>query len=166
MEEDSFDAKRKSIIDLSSVDMNKALQAANAMIEDHPEEAGFWSARSYLFWKSKKYPEAIDDIDKAIALCPSEPASYFEKSDYLISLGDFLGAISLLSQAIEIGERSEFFYYEPTCRAFRAFCFCKLGDFERARADLASLTVENPIWIDQLRTKAELLEACERRHLD
>jgi len=78
----------------------------------------------------------------------------------------FDGAAAHFTRGIELSIEGTFDYYLDACRLMRAFCYCRLCKFVEAEADLRLVEYENPVWVDKLRTKSELLEACRQRRLD
>lgn len=157
---------RKKIIAACRESVTKALLIANEWIASQPEEANAWSMRAYVHAYAKDYDKALLDIGEAIKLAPDEPSHLFDKSRYAINFFDYEVAIESLTCAIRKGQNYNFHYYESTCYLFRALCFCKIGQFEKAEADLDNVEDEQPFWIDKLRSKPDLLLACRLRTID
>lgn len=157
---------RKEIILLARQQPQLALDRANNLLTEFPNEVWTWSLRSDVYHTSGDLENAISDIDQAIRIRFDEPSTHSTKARYCIQTSDFEGAILSLSNAIEIGEKLRFFYFDSWCRFNRAFCYCKVGDFGAAEKDLRAVDDDMQTWIDRLRSKAELLEACRNRRLD
>jgi tetratricopeptide (TPR) repeat protein len=158
---------REDIIYLARHQPDLALQQADDLVEDHPEEAWAWSLRSDVYDTRGDFEHAMSDIDYAIYLRFDEPSSHFSKAKYLVAIRNFEDAIYSFSNVIEISGKIQWLYYESACRFVRAYCYCRIGDYEAARYDLNCIKNDDfDYWIDRLRSKAELLEACEIRYLD
>jgi tetratricopeptide (TPR) repeat protein len=158
--------KREEIIYLARQSPELALERANALIAERPDEIWTWSLRSYVYETKGDFEKAFSDINKAINIEFNEPDLHFHKARYFLKLEDYYSALISFSDAINIGEDLHFSYYDGTCRFMRALCYCKIGDFEAAEPDLAKVEDYMVCWIDRLRTKAELLEACRNRQID
>jgi tetratricopeptide (TPR) repeat protein len=156
----------EDIVALARQNSDLAFEQINKIIEEKPDEYWAWSLRSYVYSTIGDFENAIDDIDHAINIEFYEPSNHQEKAIILIQTNDISGAIYCLSNSIEIGEKFDISYYESYCRFIRAFCYCKIGDFFSAEQDLLMVDDEDTAWIDRLRTKAELLEACRNQRLD
>jgi tetratricopeptide (TPR) repeat protein len=156
----------EDIIRLVRQDPDLALDRANDLVENMPQEVWTWSLRSYVHRVRKYYDNAFSDIDHAIEICFENPASHTQKANHLLDIHKFEAAISSYSNAIAIGEKINDSYLDELCRFKRAYCYCKIGDFETAEADLNVVDDDMRFWFDRLRTKADLLRACENRRLD
>lgn len=156
----------EDIVRLVRQDTDLALDRANDLVEGMPQELWTWSLRSYVHSVRKDYDNAFSDIDHAIDICFDYPASHAEKAKYLLDIRKFEAAIYSYSTAIEIGEKTNDLYIDELCRFERAYCYCRIGDFEAAEADLNVIDDDMRFWFDRLRTKADLLRACENRRLD
>lgn len=161
-----FQSQKKQIIVECRHNLSGALEMANRWIELEPHEPDAWSARSYVYGYLKDYVRALADISEAINLAPEEPCHNFSKANLAISNKDYDLAITALTMSITKGKENNFSYYEEPSYFRRAFCYCKIGDFEMAKADLLVVSDNEPSWIDKLRSKAELMEACKKRHFD
>lgn len=158
-------AHSEKIVLLAKTDPEEALVCSSKLVSELPDEAWTWSLRSHVYRRLKDLDSALSDINKAIELKHNEPASHFEKSWYLIDLERFKDAIECLTTAIEIGKENDFLYYNDTCLFFRAFSYCKIGLFDKAEADLAGIDDDMHMWIDRLRSKPELIDACLNKRL-
>ena len=145
---------------------DEALQRSNVLIAELPNEAWPWSLRSHVQSIRGDIEAAIADIDRAILKRFDEPGSHCDRARYLIKKSDFNEAIASFSNAIKIGKDVDFLYHESLSRFMRAFCYCKIGDYKSAGDDLLLLDDDTSAWIDRLRSKAELLEACRVGYLD
>jgi tetratricopeptide (TPR) repeat protein len=157
---------REEIIFLARSDAKTALEKATNLIHERPNEAWVWSIRSFVHETRNDFDSALNDINMALDINFDEPSTHFEKAGIFLKIEDYYSALVSLSDAINIGEALKFSYYDSTCRFMRALCYCKMGDFEAAEADLEKVEDDMVGWVDRLRTKAELLEACHNRQLD
>jgi tetratricopeptide (TPR) repeat protein len=157
---------QEDIIGLARTDPKLALERANALVKELPREAWTWSIRSHVHETKNDFQNAISDINRALKLNFNEPANHFHKAKIFIDLKDYNESISSFSNAIDVSENNNFPYYIQICHFMRAFCYCKLGEFEAAECDLQYVGDDMQAWIDRLRSKAELLEACRNRQLD
>jgi tetratricopeptide (TPR) repeat protein len=156
----------EEIIRLARQKPELALEKANALVAERPDDAWTWSLRSYVFETRNEYKRALQDINRSIDIKPEEPAAHFEKANLFIELQMFEAAISSFSEAIEIGKKYQFFYYDQSSRLMRAFCYCKIGDFDSAASDLENVDDDMETWIDRMRSKDELQQACRNQRLD
>lgn len=159
-------AIREEVIYLARQKPAVALERANVLVAELPCEVWTWSLRAHVNDSIGDSENAIIDIDQAIAIQFNEPGSHCDKARYCVKNSDFEGAIYSFSNAIEIGKKLQFHYHESLSMFMRAFCYCKTGDFTSAKKDLDDLDDDMQMWIDRLRSKHELLEACRNRHLD
>jgi tetratricopeptide (TPR) repeat protein len=157
---------REEIIYLARQNPKFALERANALVFERPNEIWTWSLRSYVYETNNDLENAFSDINNAIDIEFNEPSLHFHKGRYFLKLQDYCNARVSFSDAIDIGVKLNFSYNDSTCYFMRALCYCKIGDFEAAKADLDKVDDDMVGWIDRLRTKAELLEACQKRQLD
>jgi tetratricopeptide (TPR) repeat protein len=157
---------REEIIYLGRREPELALKRASALVSERPNELWTWSLRSAVYEQMGLYDEALSDIDKAIEIEFNEPCSHYEKAGIYLEIKDYYSALASLSDAIDVGNSLNFPYYDSSCRFKRAFCYCIIGDFEAAEADLHKVEDDMVCWIDRLRTKFELMEACRNRRLD
>lgn len=156
----------ENIVRIARRDPDLAFEKVSKIIEDQPNEYWTWLLRSYVSKIKGDLTKCKNDIDTAISIDFNQPDSHQEKAIVYLNDGNFNQAIYYFTNAIEIGEKIGTSYYESYCRFLRAFCYCKIGDFIAAELDLSMVDDEDSTWIDRLRTKAELLEACRKRHLD
>jgi tetratricopeptide (TPR) repeat protein len=157
---------REEIIYLTRQQPDLAIERANAIVDKLPDEAWTWSMRSYVYKATGDLEKALSDINKAIELNFVEPANHFYKAQYFIDLGNFQLAIESLDNAIKIGEKYGFPYYNQTSLFFRALCNCRIGNFDTAERDLQVVDDDMQMWVDRLRSKTELMDACRNGRLD
>jgi tetratricopeptide (TPR) repeat protein len=157
--------KSEAIIFLLKSDPKAALTEASKLIEKQPDEAWTWSTRALVHERIGDIKAALADIDQALVVDFDQPSNHFKKAWILISIQQYDDAIISLTTALDIGNRFEFYYYNSTCLFFRSVCYCRIGDFDRAQVDIESVDEDMTIWVDKLRTTAEIVEACKLRHL-
>lgn len=156
----------EDIVYLARQNPDLAFERVNQLVNEQPNEYWTWSLRSYVYNTRGDFENAINNIDKAINIEFNEPSNHQEKAMLFFEQNDIYEAIYYFTNAIEIGKKQDVSYYDSYCRFMRAFCYCKIGDFVAAEQDLFIVDDDDAIWIDRLRTKAELLEVCRNRHLD
>jgi tetratricopeptide (TPR) repeat protein len=157
---------QEDIIGLARTDPKLALERANALVKELPREAWTWSIRSHVHETKNDFQNAISDINRALKLNFNEPANHFHKAKIFIDLKDYNESISSFSNAIDVSENNNFLYYIQICRFMRAFCYCKIGDFDSAASDLENVDDDMETWIDRMRSKDELQQACRNQRLD
>lgn len=157
---------REEIIYLARKNPEVALERSNALLAEFPEEVWTWALRSHVHDTKGDFENSMSDIDQAINIRFDEPGSHCDKARLLMQATEFEAAIHSFSNAIEIGKNLEFYYYESICMFMRAFCYCKVGDFVRAEADLKMVDDDMQTWIDRLRSKTDLMEACRNKRLE
>jgi tetratricopeptide (TPR) repeat protein len=157
---------REEIIYLARKNPEIALERSNALLAEFPEEVWTWALRSHVYETRGDFENSMADIDQAINIRFDEPGSHCDKARLLMQASEFENAINSFSNAIEIGKKLEFYYYDSICIFLRAFCYCKIQDFARAEADLQMVDDDMQTWIDRLRSKTELVEACHNKRLD
>ncbi len=157
---------KQDIIYLARNNSQLALERANKLVKEWPDKVWVWWLRSDVYEIIGDFKNAMSDVDYAINKWPDEIGGHFKKAGYLVKISDYEGAVYYFSNAIEIGSKLEWYYYDSASRFKRAFCYCKIGQFEAAELDLEKVDDDTMAWIDCLRTKAELLEACRNRTMD
>lgn len=165
MQEYDGEADRR-IVELARTAPEDALRQAHSLTDQFPLETRAWASLAYVQIRMGDYVNALLSAKQAEQLAPLEPANQFDLGRIYIRLQKFEEAKSHFTKGIELCIKQDFNYYLDACQLMRAFCFCKLGRFSEAESDLLHVEYESPIWIDKLRTKAELIEACRRRRLD
>lgn len=140
----------------------EAMNLASEMIERHPESMDVWSLRAYLHGRSGNYSEAIADLTRAIEINPLEPHLFYDRGLKHLAQNDFEAAVLDFGKGLNLCEYYNSDYYREPLHFLRAEAFCKLGKKHEALRDLERVQTTFTSWTYKLRTKAELLEECNR----
>jgi tetratricopeptide (TPR) repeat protein len=151
---------------LADNDIMTAFERCSQLINENPRSDWPYSLRSYVNTRLGKYEEGLSDIEMAIKISPENPINYLKKASYLSSQNNFLEAIVSYSDCIEFDRKSKLYYFETFCLLERAFCYCKIAEFERAEEDLLKLDDDMQTWSGRIWTKADLLEACRSKQME
>jgi tetratricopeptide (TPR) repeat protein len=126
----------------------------------YPNEMEAWSLRAYLHARNHNYQEVVADVTRAIDVNALEPSLFFYRGRYDLVLGKEESAVTDFSRGLELCDRYNDDYYRESLHFFRAEAFVRLGRKREALADLAHVRNDYKMWIDKLRTKADLLAEC------
>jgi len=131
----------------------------DAKIIISPNDYKLYKKRAYLYAKDKNYIAAIDDMQMACSIKPSEPAFYFSIARWQITVGKFKLAIDNLDEARLLEKKLEVFYYSDSCYFLSSIAYLNL--FENENAYHAILRVESDARIHirgKLYTKINILK--------
>lgn len=157
--------ERKDIIAMMYDDPDTALQRTNRFVAELPEEAWPLQLRASVYEAKGDIQKAYNDLDAVIKIKPKEPSPYFKKAIILFNLEKNQQAILELGKVIDIGKRYNFRYFENHSYFLRAFCYCRIGNFDAAKLDLELVDEETNTWTDRLWTKKELVKACLNKRI-
>jgi tetratricopeptide (TPR) repeat protein len=160
------DATHKEIIGMMYKNPDGALERANVLVAEMPNEIWALWVRSGVHKARSDIDKAFADLNAAIKIKEDEPAHYFKRANIFLEIEDYENAIVEYSKCIYFGKQLQFSYFHASCKFERAYCYCRLGDFDAAKLDLVGLDDDMCNWFDRLRTKADMLRACENRRLD
>ena len=116
-----------------------ALQAMDAVVAEHPQNAVAWGRKAQLLLKNEKLEEAEKTLEKAFELFPKYPFGYYLKAQFRLCEGEIPGALLLLRKSAES--------YDPSAADFIAQIYFDIFDWEmklnhplaaRAAAELAA----------------------------
>jgi tetratricopeptide (TPR) repeat protein len=141
-------------------DQNGAMSLAVQLVEQYPTEARVWSLRSFLFALRKEFAKALTDITRAINIHP-EPHFFFTRGRYNFELGDDQSAVKDFSTGLHFDHYEDDSYREELY-FWRAEAFIRLGNKREALSDLAHLHKDKQTWTYELRSKLDLLVACDK----
>lgn len=89
-------------------ELEKALNAADDAINQHPFSSVFMVKKAQIFFDLKQFDQALDLLDKALVLDSHDIQIYLLQSDIQVWLGHFQKAVDTILDAIEvIDEREE-----------------------------------------------------------
>jgi len=139
-----------------------AMTAANELARQHPDEAGVFSLRAYLYERSHDYPKAIAEASRAVAIDPLEPAFVFNRGRYYLCAGKYRSAADDFTRGLSLCDRLNDDYFRGAFHFLRAEAFVQLGRKNEALADLSHVRDDMKLWTIRLRTKSDLLDECAR----
>jgi serine/threonine protein kinase/Flp pilus assembly protein TadD len=119
-------------------DFALAAAAYTGCIMKRPEHASAYLGRGFAYHKLHRYPEAISDCSKAIALDPTFATSWHTRGVAYDRWGDTDKALADFAKAIEL---------DPTLVAswyHRGMANCKLGHLDKALADCSQAITLDP----------------------
>jgi tetratricopeptide (TPR) repeat protein len=144
-------------------DYEGALAIASKLIAQHPEEMKVWSLRSYIHARKRDCQTAVEDVSRAIEINSMEPALFFDRGRYHLTLRQFAEAAKDFTRALELCDRHHNDYYRESAHFMRAEAYLKLGRINEARADLKHVRDDFAVWIDLPRSKQAILDECNAR---
>lgn len=162
---DYDDEQDERVTKLARHQPDVALALAKDLVTRFPLVSRSWASLAYVHTINKDHSDALTAMILALNIDPDEPANLFDVSIIYIKLELYRDAIFNISKCIRISDDIGNSYYTEACYLHRAFCQCKLGDFENAQEDLWHVTDGATLWAGRLFKKADLTEACRRRRL-
>ena len=156
------DKMHSSILVAARHDPQFALVMADEIVAEHGDESISWFARAYVNTVLKQHLEARKDIERAIEIEPGQSQGYFKLGRNNLKVGLFQNAVSSFSKIIDDIELQSREAFLSEAQIHRAFCRIRLGEFQSALQDLVSVEVHEPIFIDKLRTRDELIQMCRQ----
>lgn len=122
-------------------------------IKDSDPTAQYYFESAQIKIREKDYNNAIQDLNKAVALDSNDTAFYFARGEAKYALSDFQGVIEDMNKIIELDPN------ESDAYGYRAFAFWELGEQEKALNELKDFVKysENVDKYQGHRTMAELL---------
>ncbi|MEQ8708104.1 MAG: sulfotransferase [Rhodospirillales bacterium] len=81
---------------------DQAEQIADKLIADHPDEGAAHALKGLAAYRSKKFPEAVTSLRRAIELRPRDVTSISNLGAALNEVGDKAGALSAFRRALKI----------------------------------------------------------------
>lgn len=157
--------ERKDIIAMMYDDPDTALQRTNRLVDEMPDEAWPLQLRASVYEAKGDIEKSYHDLDLVIKIKPKEPSPYFKKAMILFNINENQQAILEFCKVIDMGKKYGFHYFENHSYFLRAFCYCRLGNFDAAKLDLELVDEETNTWTDRLWTKKELVEACRNKRI-
>lgn len=143
-----------------------ALELAKELTISFPFNSRSWASVAYVRTITKDYHDALLAIKEAVNIDPDEPANLFDLSRIYLNLQKYDSAIDGFSKCIIASDKIEEPYYKQSCYIHRAFCYCKIGNFEEASQDLEFVTENDVLWVGRLLNRSDLEKACLERKLD
>jgi tetratricopeptide (TPR) repeat protein len=137
-----------------------AMQSADELVTQYPDSVKTWLLRGYLFELANELTPAIADISKAIQLDATEPHLFYNRGRFRFHLEDAIGSLSDFEKALELCDFYRNDYYRDELNFWRAECLLKLGRKGEFCKDILKIPDDFRTWTFALRTKQDLLEAC------
>jgi tetratricopeptide (TPR) repeat protein len=156
---------RKDIIAMMDDNPDVALERTNKLVNEMPGEIWTLQLRASVYENRGEIEKALADIDTVIIIQPDEPSPYFKKAYIYVGVKKYKEAIIEFSRSIDIGKKLDYLYFDNHSHFMRAFCFCKIGDFDSAKLDLKTVDADTRTWIDRLWTKDDLVEVCRNKRM-
>ena len=138
------------------------MSLADTLVARYPNEMEAWSLRGHLHARNHNYLEAIANVTRAIDVNLLEPSLFFDRGRYELALGKQESAAKDFSKGLELCDQHNDSYYRESLHFFRAEALIRLGRKREAVEDLAHVRADFKMWIDRLRSKADLLADCDQ----
>ena len=138
-------------------DYDLALDLCDQEIATSSDLDRLYSARAYVNYRKGDSAQAIADINLAIEKNPKEPHYFYIYGIYLFECGRYDDAIKQFSTAIQLSKDYGSVYYLTPSYFFRADCYVRLKEYEKALADCENIPQETAIWTDRLKSKSEII---------
>lgn len=144
--------------DLVEARRYRAAQArCDAALAEYPESVELLRVRAQLRQRFGDLAGAIDDANRIVALRPDRAASYLARGQYLVSSGQFEASVADFTEVLQ-----RFPQHWDLALFYRAEALLRWGRFAEARADVVRLPDDFIAWFETVRTKAQLIEDCDR----
>ena len=119
-------------------DYDKAKEAINEAINQHPENYGLYVFRSNLYLTLSDFKNAQADLKKAVELFPKSSSVLIGQSNYALAKEDFTQALNFANQALKIHPDSSSVYAQI------AFVNCSKGSIIPGRTAVDSAVKIDP----------------------
>ena len=138
-----------------------ALQAGFRLREAEEEfkeairlKPSYATARQWYMWTllpQRRWAEALETIEKAVALDPLSPIINKNLGDYYLSVREYPKAVDPYARAVELGMYP--------CHGDLAFAYGKLGEFDRMKSEYAKFEEALRDTLPMVRVSAEMVMA-------
>lgn len=137
-----------------------ALELCNWIIEEPTTEIAGLRQRAAVLEHMNDIGAAITDLRVLTEKYPHEPADFHALGILMLGYGDTSQAVSAFSNAIKLGEKKKFAYYENSSYLFRAEAQLKLMLYKEALEDAQRLPPDYGTYItgSGMRTKEQILK--------
>ena len=142
-------------------DFGGAMEIVEKLLSVHPDEVKVWMLRGYVHELQADFRSAKNDLSHAIQLSTAEPHLFYTRGRMCYSLRDFDMSIKDFTRALDLCDLHQNDYYRQELHFWRAEAFLKLGRRFEAMNDLENVDDGFQTWIDQIRSKEELVVACQ-----
>ena len=156
----------RNLVNLARVDPASALDFTLSIVDKYPFYQQSWSSLSYIYIVLKDYNRSVIAMEKAVEIDPGDLGNVFGLGEAYLNALLYQEAIDSFTECISLSENSDNKSFLDASLFARGFCRYKLRYFDQAAEDLILVRDEGPVWFDKLRTKNELLELCQDRHIE
>jgi tetratricopeptide (TPR) repeat protein len=155
--EDSIAKAKKMARDQND---SRAMDLANELLSQHPDDMRVWMLRGYLHELNEEYEQAKTDLTQAIGMNSLEPHLYYSRGRFSYQLGELHEAVHDFSKALSLCDFHKNDYYRDELLFWRAATLLKLGDKQGSLDDLSKLPEDFTSCTDHPQTKQDLIAAC------
>lgn len=134
----------------------KALLLYTQLIGLNPDNPAYYERRSTILHRLERYPEALEDIARAIELDPDNAEYYHSRAITLHKIGQYEQALADRTKAIELAPSNASYY------AQRGITLHAMKEYERALEDKTKAIELDPDHADYYYGRAVTLYAMER----
>jgi tetratricopeptide (TPR) repeat protein len=134
----------RALMHLDRGEAQEALADANQLIRLKPDYRLAYDIRATAHFKTGQTEKALEDYRKCVQLSSTDHRSFYNIGLILYSLKKYDEAINNLTTAINIHPLGNYYVY-------RALCYQKMGDLNKAKADAASARQRNANIPDELK---------------
>ena len=134
----------RGLMHLDRGEFPEALADANQLVRLKPDYRLAYDIRATAFFKTGEPEKALEDYRKCVQLSPTDHRSFYNIGLILYSFNKYEEAIKNLTAAINISPLANYYVY-------RALCYQKTGDLNRAKADALSARQRNAAIPEELK---------------
>ena len=149
----------KQLIQIHEYD--DALRKINILVNDYPNEPEIWMMRAAIRSIQGGKEDAINNYSKAVRIIIDEPHPYYMRGIVYFQLERYWEAASDFTKVIELCDYHKSDYYREGAYFFRADTYIRLKEYDKAKADCDHISDGMVTWTDQLKSKSDLLAACQ-----
>jgi len=124
---------------LISTNAKEAMLQCNEVIKNDDRNTAAYIQRSKIYKKNLDYPNAINDISKAIIIDPANPEFYFERGKCYQEFNQNENAINDFSKCISIQTAAK--TEDPAVYYARAKSYEEILNYDKAVADYTKITI-------------------------
>ena len=128
----------------------ESIEVCSRLLEAHPECSRAYYTRAGSLRLQQRISEAIEDVRRAIALDPLEPAFRYFCGHWLLEVGDLHEAIQNMDECIRLEQMHEDIYYLSSAYFIRAIARFQLGQFDLALKDCEQLNDSDTTYVKKL----------------
>jgi tetratricopeptide (TPR) repeat protein len=133
----------RALMHLDRGEAQEALADANQLIRLKPDYRLAYDIRATAHFKTGQTEKALEDYRKCVQLSSTDHRSFYNIGLIFYSFKKYDEAINNLTTAINIQPLGNYYVY-------RALCYQKMGDLNKAKADAASARQRNANIPDEL----------------